>query len=74
MTFELLAAFFLLLLIVSFFAVIHFVISIVRVKRKYSHIPGPTQSGITGFFLGDIPTILKQDCMGITLHQYLASL
>ena len=74
MIFECLSTLCILLTIVSFLAVTHFVISILRVKRKYSHIPGPAQNGIAGFFLGDIPAIMEQDRIGITLHQYLASL
>jgi len=59
MTFELLTTCLILSLIVSLLTLTHFVTSIVKVKRKYSHIPGPTQKGITGFFLGDIPQIMK---------------
>ena len=56
------------------FGIVRFCFSIYKVINKYSHIPGPSHRGIKGFLLGDIPTIMENDRIGITLHQHLSSL
>jgi hypothetical protein len=48
--------------------------SIHRAVLKYAHIPGPTPTGIKGFFFGDMVAIIQQDNKGVSMQQYLASL
>ena len=53
---------------------IHYWYSIKKELRKYAHIPGPTASGIKGFFLGEIATFIQKDRQGVSMNQYLESL
>ena len=75
MIFEFISTTIVLILTLVVLFIVRYSIFIYSERKKYAHIPGTNPSGILGFFLGDIPTIIKHDRNdGIPFFEYLASL